>query len=69
MRVLGPDTRDDLPGDFTRIIGLIEAEQIDTQPWITHRVPFCEIADVFPTLLEPGSGVLKAVVEMPASAP
>jgi 2-desacetyl-2-hydroxyethyl bacteriochlorophyllide A dehydrogenase len=60
-------SRNALPGDFTRIIGLIEAKQIDTRPWITHRLPFTETAGVFPTLLEPGSGVLKAVVEMPAA--
>lgn len=60
-------SRNALPDDFTRIIELIEAKQINTQPWITHRVPFAEIAEVFPTLLEPGSGVLKAVVEMPKS--
>jgi 2-desacetyl-2-hydroxyethyl bacteriochlorophyllide A dehydrogenase len=60
-------SRNALPSDFTRIIGLIEAGQIDTRPWITHRIPFSEIADVFPKLLEPGSGVLKAVVQMPAS--
>ena len=60
-------SRNALPGDFTRIIGLIEKQQIDTRPWITHRVPFAETAAVFPTLLEPGSGVLKAVVEMPSA--
>jgi 2-desacetyl-2-hydroxyethyl bacteriochlorophyllide A dehydrogenase len=58
-------SRNALPGDFTRIIALIEQKKLDTRPWITHRVPFAEIAEVFPKLLEPGSGVLKAVVEMP----
>jgi len=58
-------SRNALPGDFTRIVSLIEDKRLDTQRWITHRVPFAEIASVFPTLLEPGSGVLKAVVEMP----
>ena len=60
-------SRNALPGDFTRIIRLIEAQQIDTRPWITHRVPFAETAAAFPTILEPGSGVLKAVVEMPSA--
>jgi 2-desacetyl-2-hydroxyethyl bacteriochlorophyllide A dehydrogenase len=57
-------SRNALSRDFTRIIGLIEEGAIDTQPWITHHVPFAETIRVFPTLLEPGSGVLKAVVEM-----
>lgn len=60
-------SRNALPGDFTRIISLIESKQLNTQPWITHRIPFNEIAEVFPTLLAPGSGVLKAVVEMPST--
>jgi len=52
--------------DFARIIGLIEAGSIDTAPWITHRIPFAATIDRFPALIEPGSGVIKAVVEMPA---
>jgi 2-desacetyl-2-hydroxyethyl bacteriochlorophyllide A dehydrogenase len=58
-------SRNALPDDFRRIIGLIEARRIDTRPWITHRVPFADTARIFPSLLEPCSGVLKAVVEMP----
>ncbi len=51
--------------DFTRIISLLAAKQIDTEPWITHRVPFADTIQVFPTLLDPASGVVKAVIEMP----
>ena len=51
--------------DFTRIIRLIEDGSIDTVPWITHRIPFAATAATFPSLLEPSSGVIKAVVEMP----
>ncbi|MFM8434155.1 MAG: zinc-binding alcohol dehydrogenase family protein [Planctomycetia bacterium] len=59
-------SRNALSRDFTRIIGLIEAERIDTQPWITHHVPFADTIRAFPGFLEPASGVIKAVVEMPA---
>lgn len=59
-------SRNALPGDFTRIIALIEAGRIDTAPWITHRVAFAEAAAAFPRLLEPGSGVIKAVIELAA---
>jgi alcohol dehydrogenase len=52
--------------DFARIIGLIDTGTIDTGPWITHRVPFADTIRRFPLLLEPTSGVLKAVIEMPA---
>ncbi|MCA9180989.1 MAG: zinc-binding alcohol dehydrogenase family protein, partial [Planctomycetales bacterium] len=33
-------SRNAMPADFTRIIGLIEDGTIDTQPWITHRTTF-----------------------------
>ena len=58
-------SRNALSRDFTRIIGLIEAGRIDTAPWITHRIPFADTIATFPTLLEPASGVIKAVIEMP----
>jgi len=57
-------SRNALPGDFTRIIGLIETGQIDTQPWITHRTILSELPDEFPTYLRPESGVVKAMVEV-----
>src|SRR5262245_1001702 len=57
-------TRNALPADFTRIIGLIEAGEIDTRPWITHRVPFDHLIDVFPSLTKPETGVVKAIVEL-----
>jgi alcohol dehydrogenase len=58
-------SRNALSRDFTRIIALIESGRIDTGPWITHRLPFADVIDRFPTLLDPASGVIKAVVEMP----
>lgn len=57
-------SRNALPGDFTRIIGLIEEGKIDTVPWITHHAPFSELIDVFPKWLQPETGVIKAVVEL-----
>jgi len=64
LSILG--SRNALSRDFRRIITLIEAGRIDTIPWITHRIPFAETIPTFPTLLEPTSGVIKAVIEMPA---
>jgi len=57
-------SRNALPGDFTRIIGLIEAGQIDTRPWITHRCGLEELPETMPTYLKPESGVVKAMVEV-----
>ena len=58
-------SRNALPGDFTRIISLIEDGKIDTRPWITHHARFDEMIDAFPTWLKPETGVIKAVIEMP----
>jgi 2-desacetyl-2-hydroxyethyl bacteriochlorophyllide A dehydrogenase len=57
-------SRNALPEDFTRIIGLIEAGTIDTIPWITHRAAFDDLPALFPSYLKPETGVIKAVVEV-----
>lgn len=57
-------SRNALSGDFSRIISLIEDGRINTDPWITHRVPFAQLIEEFPGWLRPESGVIKAVVEM-----
>lgn len=57
-------SRNALPGDFTRIIGLIESGRIDTKPWITHRVGLGDLPEVFPSYTRPETGVIKAVVEV-----
>ena len=57
-------SRNALPGDFPRIIGLIEDGTINTDPWITHRVPFDEVAERFDSLTRPETGVLKAIIEV-----
>ncbi|HEY2412918.1 MAG TPA: zinc-binding alcohol dehydrogenase family protein [Pirellulaceae bacterium] len=55
-------SRNALPADFTRIIGLLESGQIDTRPWITHRSSLSELPVTMPTYLNPESGVVKAIV-------
>jgi alcohol dehydrogenase len=57
-------SRNALPADFTRIIGLIEEGRLDTSVWITHRAGFDELIDVFPSYTRPETGVIKAVVEV-----
>jgi alcohol dehydrogenase len=57
-------SRNALPADFRRIIALIEAGQIDTRPWITHRTGFEELIERFPSYTKPETGVIKAVVEV-----
>jgi 2-desacetyl-2-hydroxyethyl bacteriochlorophyllide A dehydrogenase len=50
--------------DFTRIIGLIETDRIDTAPWITHRAPFDRAVCEFPNWTRPETGVIKAMIEV-----
>jgi alcohol dehydrogenase len=57
-------TRNALPGDFTRIIRLIEEGRLNTGPWITHRTPFGELIANFPSYTRPETGVIKAIVEV-----
>lgn len=57
-------SRNALPQDFARIIELIEAGTIDTQPWITHRSDFAGLIDVFPSYTLPETAVIKAMVEV-----
>jgi threonine dehydrogenase-like Zn-dependent dehydrogenase len=55
-------SRNALAPDFKRIIQLIEDGRLDTGPWITHRVAFDQLPDVFPQYTKPETGVIKAMV-------
>ena len=57
-------SRNACSADFTRIIGLIEQGRIDTKPWITHRVAFEELIDVFSFANVPETVVIKAIVDV-----
>jgi 2-desacetyl-2-hydroxyethyl bacteriochlorophyllide A dehydrogenase len=57
-------SRNALPADFARIIGLIGSGRIDTQPWITHRATLSEVPGVFPSWTRPETGVIKAMIEV-----
>jgi len=54
-------SRNALSKDFGRIITAIEDRRIDTGPWITHRLDWTDLPEAFPQLVDPASGVLKAV--------
>ncbi len=57
-------SRNALPSDFTRIIGLIENGTINTERWITHRTQFDTVIGEFESFTRPESGVIKAVIEL-----
>ncbi len=48
--------------DFRRVMTALEAGEVAVEDWITHRFEFDAAAGVFPTLVEPGSGAIKAVI-------
>lgn len=57
-------SRNAMPGDFHKIIKLIERGTIDTSPWITHRTLFDEVPHIFESFTKPETGVIKAVIEV-----
>jgi 2-desacetyl-2-hydroxyethyl bacteriochlorophyllide A dehydrogenase len=57
-------TRNSRPADFEKIIAMVERGEIDTGPWITHRVGIDEVPAGFARLMAPESGVLKAMIEV-----
>jgi hypothetical protein len=42
----------------------MESGALDTAGWITHRARFNELIKRFPDWLEPGNGVLKAMIRV-----
>ena len=57
-------SRNALPPDFRRIIGLIENGTINTDPWITHRTSFDGVLNDFEAFTKPETGVIKAIIEV-----
>lgn len=57
-------SRNALAADFQRIIELLEAGRIDTNPWITHRAVFGDAVGEFPAWTDPATGVIKAMIEV-----
>ncbi|MDB6074004.1 MAG: yjjN [Verrucomicrobiaceae bacterium] len=57
-------SRNAVAGDFHRILELIEAGKINTEAWISHRAPFDELPSTMMSWVTPGSGVVKAIVNV-----
>jgi 2-desacetyl-2-hydroxyethyl bacteriochlorophyllide A dehydrogenase len=51
--------------DFAHVIASIQKGEINPTTYITHRVAFDKVADEFKFFLNPGGGVIKAMIEMP----
>lgn len=57
-------SRNSTAEDFRRVMAVMETREIDTSLWITHRVSPEKLIEAMPVWSEPGSGVLKGVVEL-----
>jgi len=57
-------SRNAVPADFGRIIGLIEEGTINTDPWITHRIGFDDVVTQFESFTKPETGAIKAVINL-----
>lgn len=57
-------SRNALPADFGKIIGLIGEGKIDTDAWITHRLRFDEVPTGFARFTDPKVGAIKVIIEM-----
>jgi alcohol dehydrogenase len=57
-------SRNALPHEFSRIIGLLEQGVIRVEPWITHRTSLRDVAAEFERITDPADGVVKAMIDV-----
>ena len=50
--------------EFRRILALMESGGVDTTPWVTHHADYSDVVEIFPSWLEPGTGVVKAILSL-----
>jgi 2-desacetyl-2-hydroxyethyl bacteriochlorophyllide A dehydrogenase len=51
--------------DFEHVLGAMCAGLVQPTTYITHRVAFKQVREEFSTWLDPASGVIKAMIELP----
>ena len=56
-------SRNATKSDFDHVISCIRQRDICPSKYITHRIPFIQLKDQFASLLNSGTGVIKAVVD------
>ena len=56
-------TRNATSDDFQLVMQAIESGRVNVTPWITHRCAFDDFLETFPIWNQPGTGVVKGVVE------
>lgn len=51
--------------DFEHVLSAMRAGQVQPTTYITHRVAFGQVRDEFASWLDPATGVVKAMIELP----
>jgi 2-desacetyl-2-hydroxyethyl bacteriochlorophyllide A dehydrogenase len=49
--------------DFEHVIKSMQQGLVNPATYITHRIAFADTAEIFPSLLNPATGVIKAMIE------
>ncbi len=57
-------SRNALRTDFELVISSMKSKEVNPATYITHRTSFAEVKAEFAQWLDPGNGVIKAMVEM-----
>jgi 2-desacetyl-2-hydroxyethyl bacteriochlorophyllide A dehydrogenase len=57
-------SRNATKSDFDFVMNAMRSKLIDTDKFITHRIPFDKVGQVFPKLIDPKEGVVKAIIDM-----
>lgn len=50
--------------DFDQVMSALKSGAVNPSTYITHRIEFDQLPEKFPSLLDPSSGVIKAMVEL-----
>ena len=56
-------SRNALPTDFAKLIRLLQANLINLDGYITHRLPFQTLTETFTSLYHPDRPLIKAIIE------
>ncbi len=57
-------SRNALSEEFVQIIAFLEEGEIDTKPWITHRLAFDDVVEKFESVIDPSANTLKAIISL-----
>lgn len=57
-------SRNALPADFAHVLATLESGRLDVRQWITHRAALDDVPEHFTQWVSPGSGVVKAIIEV-----